>query len=480
MDLNQFLLALRARRKAFMLVFAATIITAVAVALLVPKRYVATTTLLIDARDEQQLAPTRMSPRERAGYIYTQVDLLQSGRVAARVARDLKLAQKPGMREAYESEANSAVSIDDWIAAGLLEKLKVDTSASSVITVTYASNDPQKAADVANGFAKAYLQTTLELRTEPSREAAEWFEDQLKGLRTQMTQAQTKLVSYQKAKGITYADERTDVDSARLTELSSQYLAAKNATYDSISRYKNAQEIAAKGVSVDSIPEVLSNPHITSLKVDLARAEGRREQESTVLGDNHPVYLRTVAEVQGIKEKIQVEMKKLVVGLGNAVEQNRRREDELKAAMAAQAERINSLKDYRIELAALNRDVESAQRTYDSVLTRYTTNKIESAAKMTNVALLTPAVVPVNPAHPKVGLITILAVVVGALFAAAVVYVLETIDRRVRSRADLESRLAVPSLGRLSKWQPTGARLLPAPALSSAGGSPARALPHPW
>jgi hypothetical protein len=52
--------------------------------------------------------------------------------------------------------------------------------------------------------------------------------------------------------------------------------------------------------------------------------------------------------------------------------------------------------------------------------------------------------------------------------------VLETLDRRVRSRSDLESRLAVPSLGLLSKWQPTGARLLPAPQ------RPAGALPKPW
>ena len=72
-----------------------------------------------------------------------------------------------------------------------------------------------------------------------------------------------------------------------------------------------------------------------------------------------------------------------------------------------------------------------------------------------------------------------LGLVVGALLAAAVVYVLEMLDRRVRSRDDLESRLAVPSLGRLSKWQATGGRLLPA-TISSNNTRAARALPHPW
>jgi uncharacterized protein involved in exopolysaccharide biosynthesis len=93
MDFHQFMLALRARRKAFVMVFAAAIVTAMTVALLVPKKYVSTATLMLDARDEQMMAPTRMSPRERAGYIQTQIDLMQSGRVASQVSRDLKLAQ---------------------------------------------------------------------------------------------------------------------------------------------------------------------------------------------------------------------------------------------------------------------------------------------------------------------------------------------------------------------------------------------------
>jgi capsular polysaccharide biosynthesis protein len=112
------------------------------------------------------------------------------------------------------------------------------------------------------------------------------------------------------------------------------------------------------------------------------------------------------------------------------------------------------------------------------VLGRYMNAKIDASAKQTNVMLLAPAAEPLVPVHPKVGLIAGLSVVLGLLLATGIVYVLETLDRRVRSRFDLESRLAVPSLGRLSKWQPTGGRLLPAPI--SSGARAARALPHPW
>jgi len=475
MDFNQFLLALRARRKAFLMVLAATIVTALAAALIVPKKYVAGTTLLLDTRDEQTMSPTRMSARERAGYMSTQTDLIQSGRVAGQVARELKLAHKPGVREAFERDTGGAGTIEDWIAAGLIEKLKVETTAGNIITISYASSDPREAAALANAFAKAYLDISLALRTEPTREAAAWFEGQMKELRAQVGQAQTKLVSFQKAKGITYADERADGEGARLAELSTQYLAARNATYDAQTRFKQAQEMIATS---DTIPEVLSSTHIAALKADLARAEARIEQMSNDLGPNHPAHQRSVAEIQGMKEKLATEAKKIVASLGNAAQQAQKREEELKSALASQQERVNAMKDFRVDLAAMTRDVENAQRSYDAVLARYMTNKIESRANSTNVALLTPAIEPLKPAQPKVGLISGLAVVLGALLASAVVYVLETLDRRVRSRADLETRLAVPSLGRLSRWQPTGGRLLAAPSFSNPGA--ARALPHPW
>jgi len=401
------------------------------------------------------------------------MELIRSGRVAGQVVRDLKLAAKPGVREAWEQATGGAIPIEDWLATGLIDKLRVDVVAGNVLNVQFSSSDPKHATAVANGFAKAYLDTALSLRTEPTREAASWFEGQLKSMRAQLTEAQTKVAGFQKAKGITSTEERSDIEVARLDTLSGQYSTARNATYEAIAKHKQALELVQNGIDIDALPEVLSSGHIGSLKLDLARVEQRLDQEGTVLGENHPQYLRTKAEIQAINDKIAHEVKKLVAGLGNAVQQAKKREEELKTALQAQNDRVISMKDARIELSAMMRDVDNAQRSYDAVLARYMTNKIESSAKSTNVALLTPAVEPITPAQPKVGLISGLAVLIGAMLAAAVVFVLESMDRRVRTRADLETRLAVPSLGRLSRWQPVGGRLLPAP------NSTARALPQP-
>jgi chain length determinant protein EpsF len=477
MDISQFLLALRARRKAFFLALVATVVTAIAVCLILPKRYTSQATVVVDARDEQAMVARSggtVTLRERASYIATHIELIQSPRVAMQVARDLKLAQNQDLRDDWQSETGGQGSIDAWIGASLLQRLKVLNTASNLITVEFYSADPKFAADVANGFARAYLNVVLALRTDPTREAAEWFDAELKAQRGRVDKAQSRIATYQKEKGIYSGDERIDLEYARLTELNTQLLTARNASYEAQARHKQASDLVAANGSPDLLPDVMSSPAILAVKADLARAESLLKTSSSDLGPNHPVYMRNASEVQSLREKLTNEMKKVVAGLGNVVQQNRRREQDLQTALEAQQKHILKMKDARVELAAMTRDLDNVQKTYDTVLARYMTTQLESKAKQGDVALLSPAIESGKPSFPKIPLITALSVFVGLMLATMMVYALELLDRRVRSRLDLESRLAVPSLGRISRWQPTGGRLLPAPS------GAARALPHPW
>src|SRR5262249_20707549 len=136
MDLSQFLLALRARRKAFMMALVATIVAALAIAFIMPKKYVGQATIIVDARDEQTIAPARggVSLSERAAYVATQVELIQSGRVATQVAHDLNLAQNPELRELWQDDTGGVGAIDVWIGNLLLQKVKVTNTVSNLVT----------------------------------------------------------------------------------------------------------------------------------------------------------------------------------------------------------------------------------------------------------------------------------------------------------------------------------------------------------
>src|SRR5215467_12666438 len=103
MNLQQFLRALRARFGVFVLSLLVTVAAATAVSLVLPKTFRATTSVLVDAKEEQSLSNMAPSfyPQEKLGYLQTQSEIITSKRVAAKVVRDLKLAQQPGLREAF-------------------------------------------------------------------------------------------------------------------------------------------------------------------------------------------------------------------------------------------------------------------------------------------------------------------------------------------------------------------------------------------
>ena len=100
-----------------MLVLAATVVAALAVAFIMPKKYVAPGDLMVDARDEQTMRAARACRRASApAYVATQIDLHPERHASPRkVARDLKLAQQPGVREEWENDTGGVGTIEEWI-----------------------------------------------------------------------------------------------------------------------------------------------------------------------------------------------------------------------------------------------------------------------------------------------------------------------------------------------------------------------------
>jgi len=476
MSIQQFLLALRARFGVFGLALAATVLAAAVTSLLLPKSYKATVSLLVDAKDEQSLSNVLrplIAPQERLSYLQTQMDIITSKKVARKVVQDLKLAENLSMRTAFEHEQGSKGAIEDWLIESLVKKLKVETSQSNVIQASFSAADPDFSASVANGFAKAYIDTMLELRVEPTREAAVWFDEQLKTLRANLEDAQAKLTDYHQRQGIVSADERFDVENTRLGMLSEQVARAQEQTFQWNSREQQARGFLKQGGLPDRLPEVLDNPFIQKLKADLLHGEAKLQELATQYGPNHPQYQRQVSENQSLRDRLDAEMRKIVAGIESSARQNRQREADLVKAMASQRARLLALKENRNEFTVLRRNVESAERAYDTAMQRSVVSQVDSRASQTNVTVLNPAFVPSVPSQPKIVLNIVLSVAVGTMLGIGIVILMEVFDRRVRSRDDLDDTGNVPLLGVLNAWRPAG---YPRLALPSGTG---RALPDP-
>lgn len=414
------LAALRARYRLFLLIFAVTVLAATLISLVMPKTYVATVSLLVDGRDEQSMT-SRNAPIERGriGSLQTQVDILTGMQVARRVVADLRLGENAEFREKFEADAGGSGSFEEWLGQALRKEVKViETSQSSVIRLSFPAREAKFAATVANAFAKAYVDIMLKLRTEPTRAASVWFDEQAVALRTDLERAQQRLAEYQQRKGIVASDERFDFENARLTELAKQVARAGSLQAD-------------------------------GLAGGLAQAEARLREMAVELGPRHPQYLQQ----QALVEQLRAGLVDRTPGPDSAT-YSRSRQAGLVAAMEAQRARVLQLKIARGELTVLEHDVALAQQTYDQAMQRLIASQIDSRASQTNVSIIDPAMPPVNPERPRVLLNIGLSALLGILLALAVVYLLEVSDQRVRRMVDLEGVPNVPILAVLNRWEP--------------------------
>jgi polysaccharide biosynthesis transport protein len=453
MTFGQFLSILRARWLVVAAVMAVTVTVAVVISLLLPKEYSANASVVIDFKPDP-VAAVMYGGTPSPAVMATQVDIINSERVAMRVVRNLRLAENAQVREQWQADTNGEGTIEQWLVSLFQKKLDVQPARdSSVITIGYKAPEPRFAAGVANAFVQAYVETALELRVNPARQYTSFFEAKIKESRDALEKAQAKVSAFQKENGIIATDERLDVENARLSELSSQLIMLQ--ALASESRSRQAQAITS---SSDRLQEVLTNPLLANLRVDITRAEGRMQELTSRLGDNNPQVIEARANLNSLRERLETETKRVTGGVAVASRINNDRERQVAVSLEAQRAKVLRMKAVRDEGLVLQRELENAQRAFDGVQQRHTQTSLESATTQSNVSVLTQASPPLLPSFPKLPLNIGLAVFLGMLLAIGTALAMELMDRRVRTAEDLITVLNLPVIASMPR--PGAKRLL--------------------
>jgi succinoglycan biosynthesis transport protein ExoP len=449
MTLHQFLLILRARYRVALLIILLAISAALAVSLLLPKKYTAQTAVLVDIRTPDPVAGgAPLQGVVAPSYMATQVDIIGGDRVAQRVVKMLKLDETPTTKERWMEATEGRGTLEGWLADSLQKRLDVRPAReSNVINITYKGSDPEDAANIANAFAQAYLEINLALKTEPARIYAEWFDGQTKTSRAKLEEAQARLSEYQQKAGIVSSDERVDYETTKLADLSSQLTTVQGDTTDSQSKR------ASRG---DTIAEVMQSPLINGLKADVARQEAKVQETSVRLGENHPERQRAESELAALKSRLNSETARINASIETTYRVGKDRERELQGAVGAQKARVLALNKQRDELNVYRRDVESAQRAYEAVSQSASQTRLQSLTNQTNVVRMNVATPPVNPSSPRLLVNLLIAAFGGTLLGVACALLLELTNRRVRSAEDLVQMLGLPVLASISSGAGAG------------------------
>lgn len=471
MTFAQFFATLRARWKFALATLLLIVGTTAAVNLLLPPRYKAISTVVVDAKLDP-VSTMMYGGAPSPAFLATQINVLESERVAVRVVQMLKLAEAPLMRQRWLEATDGRGDIVVWIANLLQQSLDVTpTKDSNVLEVSFESPEPQFAAALANAFVQAYIDTNVDMRTDPAKQYSTFFDARSKQSRERLEAAQTKLSNFQKEKGLVATNDRLDVEQARLQELSSQLVMLQAVAVESHSRRAQASN------SPDSAGDVINNPIVAGLRADLLRYETQMQELSQRLGSANPQVVELNARIASTRAKISAESKRVTSSVDLTSRTSDTRVAEARAALEAQREKLLKMREVRDEAAVLERDVQNAQVAFDQIQSRLLATSIESQANMTNLYVLTRAADPVKPSSPKIIRNLAIALAAGLMLAVAAALARELFDRRVRTIDDIVSRLALPVVGTLPR--PGQKRLFgkERPSLLYAG--PAGRLPRP-
>lgn len=149
-------------------------------------------------------------------------------------------------------------------------------------------------------------------------------------------------------------------------------------------------------------------------------------------------------------DKLDTEIRTATRGVSATASVARQREGNLTAAYEAQKKRVLAQKKQREEVTFLVGEVQNAQRIYDAALQRYGQTRMEAQSTQTDITILNQAIPPTESSKPRVFLNVMLAVFLGTMLGVVMAFMMEMLDRRMRSSYDIAG-FGIPVLGELRK-----------------------------
>ena len=162
--------------------------------------------------------------------------------------------------------------------ATFADRLKVNrVGVSRVIEIDFSSRSPQRAAQIADAVADAYIADQVEAKQNANRVASTWLQERLQQLGEQSTLADREVLAFKQQNNIVESGGRR-LDEQNLTDLNARLVAARTQTSDALTRLNRIEVVirTSDATFESSVSDVLANPILTNLRqqyLDLARRE---------------------------------------------------------------------------------------------------------------------------------------------------------------------------------------------------------------
>lgn len=471
------------RRRKWAMILAVIFFPALALVALnqLTPRYTGTAAVIYEAQ-EFAIRELQSIVRDEGGtnsvVLASQLEIIKSLSMAERLADRLNLASRPEFNWYLAPQSNMSKTRDfilrqasrgaglvsaEWAAqlaprervAPRPEDLRVSVTlaamgaisatvipGSRVINISFTSESPGIAQTGANILAELYINDQLEQKFEAVRRANTWLEQRVTQLRQEVLDAEDRIEKVRAQAGLVRG-VNSNLLNEQISRLQTDLLTAQSELATQEGRLSQAR--GARGpADLEALASVVGAGTVASLRGREAQARAELAQLRNQYGDRHPDVQRKQAELNGILGTIGVEISRVAGALDADARATRVRIQSLQEALARTQAQLVQSGEAEIQVRALEREAEAARGLLQAVLARTQQTVQQTAIEKPDARVLSPATWPGSPSWPRRTLILAASVMLGLIFGAALVWLLEIADSTFRSGDEIRTVLGLP------------------------------------
>lgn len=426
---------------------------------LTPKEYQATATVQIERKRLSLLALGQAGWLEdwwNMEYYPTQYRLLRSRGMAEKVVLHLGLHQNPSFApqnklttsgdEDGDSEHISSSTELAHLATSVMGRLEVNPiQETQLVELTYRSTDPEQAAQIANTYAEVFIAWGNQDRSETVTKASDVLTERVESLRQEIEQGQIRLNAY--ISGSDFAlDPAGEALVEQLKTLRERHSAAYASRFEKEAFYRQISNL-----SRDTFVNTHLNPRTQALKSELFDLESQYSSKLSTYKPEWPEMVKLREAIEKKKEEVNRLSDEIYLEArdqASAEYQLAKREEEAlqteinKLTTDARLQNSSAL-EYNNQLTYID--------TRKELLTDLVKRQSEIATQLqstqeSNVRIVDRAIVPGGPFRPSLKKSLGAAVVIGLALGVGLIFLLEYLDRTIKTPDELESILGIPTL----------------------------------
>ncbi len=414
-------------------------------------------------------------------YFNTQLRLLNSRSLAERVARRMNLAERLQRSRTEESGKNIFRMFKDFISLRWIfskKRSSGDEDISSdlmmfdinpneryaftvmgglrvqpveetrLVQLGYVSSDPVLAADIINAVAEEFINYSVEMRYEATQQASEFLSEQIAQLRSDLSAKERELQKYGEEKKLLYLDDRESSVVTKFGDLNSAYTQAQIDRIRAEASYRELRDL-----SLDSMPQHVSNPVIQNMKTEYTRLLSTYEERLKTFKPTYPEMERLRARLDSMETQLSTEISKAREAALSDYRAAANKEQSLAELVEEQRQDVVRSNNNAILYNSLRIEVENKRELLNSLVARQNETLVSArlkGLKSSNIKIIDRALVPGGPFSPNTQRNLAMALLLGLFIGVGAAFFIDYLDNTVKGPEDAERVVDLPSLGVIS------------------------------